>query len=254
VSILVVHLIPQGLIFGADRNVTTQVEGEVVYVGQSQRPKVLKWPNRDALLGYVGQARIDDRMTDEWLYAYIGRNLGEQSFDVLAGALGADLDEGIQRGAIDSPVVIHLGGFELVEGEWYPRVWFLHNTNGLDEAGGYLLGDQVVVREELGQQEYFGDSTSEQIRARVAERVFSFRQGVDLGAFNLIDDGLREAMRAIVHFHPGQPVRAPVTLEDWEKHVRLSILGYGAYFGAFYEPFQQFVGGGADVVSAAWPG
>jgi hypothetical protein len=60
-------------------------------------------------------------------------------------------------------------------------------------------------------------------------------------------------MRAIVHFHPDQPVPVPNTLEDWARHARLSILGYGAYFAAFYEPFEQYVGGGADVVSAPWP-
>ena len=33
----------------------------------------------------------------------------------------------------------------------------------------------------------------------------------------------------------------------------MAILTYGAYFGAFYEPFKQYVGGGADVVWAARP-
>ncbi len=34
----------------------------------------------------------------------------------------------------------------------------------------------------------------------------------------------------------------------------MAVLGYGAYFGAFYEAFEQYVGGGADVMSVAWPG
>ncbi len=33
----------------------------------------------------------------------------------------------------------------------------------------------------------------------------------------------------------------------------MAILTYGFYFGGFYEPFQQLVGGGADVVWAARP-
>jgi hypothetical protein len=253
VSILVVHLVPQGLIFGADRNVTTQVGEEVIYVGQAQRPKVLKWPNRDAIVGYVGQAQIAGQMTDEWLYSFIGRNLGERTIEDLAVALAGDLDAALAEGAVEDALIIHLGGFEDGGDGWYPRVWFLHNTAGLTETGAYVLGDEFVVREEIGQPEYFGGLTSAAIQERVANNVFSYRQGYDLGAFNTIDDGLREAMRVIVHLHPGHPQPIPDSLHEIEKHVRLSILGYGAYFGAFFEPFQQYVGGGADVVSVPWP-
>lgn len=52
-SILLVQLVPQGILFGADRNVTTEVSqgGHLVVQGQSQRPKVVKWPNREAIIG-----------------------------------------------------------------------------------------------------------------------------------------------------------------------------------------------------------
>jgi hypothetical protein len=59
-------------------------------------------------------------------------------------------------------------------------------------------------------------------------------------------------MTAIVHTHPSRPHPAPTTLEEWSKHVALAIHGYGAYFAAFYPPFEQYVGGGADVVWAGW--
>ncbi len=83
--------------------------------------------------------------------------------------------------------------------------------------------------------------------------LFSFRQGFDLAAFNAIDQALRAAMLAIVHTHPLQPHPFPTSLDEWAKHLRMAVLGYGAYFGAFYEPYEQYVGGGADVVSAPWP-
>jgi hypothetical protein len=35
--------------------------------------------------------------------------------------------------------------------------------------------------------------------------------------------------------------------------LRMAVLGYSAYFGAFYASFNQIVGGGADVVSVPWP-
>jgi hypothetical protein len=80
-SILVVQLVREGLLFGADRNITTTVrlgtgpQGTVIASGQAPRPKVLKWPNRPVVVGYVGRARIAGRYTDEWLYDFIGRNL-----------------------------------------------------------------------------------------------------------------------------------------------------------------------------------
>ena len=33
----------------------------------------------------------------------------------------------------------------------------------------------------------------------------------------------------------------------------MSVLTYGAYFEAYKGPGEQYVGGGADVVSLAWP-
>lgn len=77
VSILVVQLVREGLLFGADRNITTSLRRgpDVLVSGQSQRPKVLRWPNRQVLIGYVGRARVAGQPADEWLYDFIGRNL-----------------------------------------------------------------------------------------------------------------------------------------------------------------------------------
>lgn len=76
-SVLVVQLVPEGLLFGADRNITTSLlrGDDVLASGQSLRPKVLKWPNHEIIVGYVGRATIGDDHTDEWLYDFIGRNL-----------------------------------------------------------------------------------------------------------------------------------------------------------------------------------
>jgi hypothetical protein len=78
VSILVVQLVRDGLLFGADRNVTSSLRSgpDVIASGQSLRPKVLKWPNHEIVIGYVGRAMITDGVhTDEWLYDFIGHNL-----------------------------------------------------------------------------------------------------------------------------------------------------------------------------------
>jgi hypothetical protein len=257
-SILVVHLVPQGLIFCADRNITaTRRNGVLLLRGQTQRPKVLKWPNRDAIVGYVGQARIGTVETDEWLYSFIGRNVTFPDFDVLADALTNDLNAAMQAGEITGDVTLHLGGFEQVNGEWTPRIWFIRNTTALTPTGP-ILGQSFVRSEEIAQPGYFGGKTGNQIRLDVANRVnhgglFSFRQGYDLAAFNAIDQGLRAAMQMIVQGHPLGLHPFPSTLEEWAKHVRMSVLGYSAYFGAFYAAYEQYVGGGADEVHVPWP-
>jgi hypothetical protein len=262
VSILVTHLVPQGLIFAADRNITTSISlPPVTYIGQMQRPKVLKWPNVDVIVVYAGAGAIGGKATDAWLYDFIGRNLHFGDLDSLAATLTDDLNGALASGDLDASdsLILHLGGFEKINGQWTPRIWFIHDTQGLRSDGSYIPGSTFTRSEEIPKPEYFGTATGNQIHAQVTAAVargglFSFRQGFDLASFNPIDEALRAAMFAITRTHPNQPHPIPATLDEWEKHVRLAVLGYGAYFSAFYLPFQQYVGGGADVISVPWPG
>lgn len=258
-SILVVRLVREGLLFAADRNITQTLPTRNGYVlrGQTQRSKLHKWPNRDAIIGYVGEARIDGEPTDEWLYSFIGRNITFADFATVSDTLGQELQTLMAAGRVGTPLIIHLGGFELDQGEWTPRIWFIHNTAGLD-ASGPLPGTHFVWSDEIPQPGYFPNMTGNQIRAdpRVvsqAGELFSFRQGADLAAFNAIDTALRVAMEAIIQHHPLQIHPFPTDLAEWSKHLRMAVLGYSAYFGAFYASFDQQVGGGADVVSVRWP-
>ena len=72
-SILLVEVVPEGILFVADRNVTAfqTVGGRIESRGQSQRRKVLRWPDRTAIVGYVGEAEIGGVPTDDWLYDFI---------------------------------------------------------------------------------------------------------------------------------------------------------------------------------------
>lgn len=259
-SILVVHLVPEGMLFGADRNITvTKPMGGYALRGQTQRPKVLKWPNRDAIVGFVGEARVSGVPTNEWLYDFIGRNITFPDFDSLADALTTDLNAALAAGGIKGALTLHFGGFEMQAGEWTPRIWFIHNAAGLTPQGP-IVAQKFTRSEEIAQPGYFGAKNGNAIRADVRASVkgggalaFSFRQGTDLAAFNAIDAGLRIAMEAIVKTHPLSIHPVPTTLAEWSKHLRMAVLGYGAYFAAFYAPFEQLVGGGADVVAVPWP-
>jgi hypothetical protein len=218
---------------------------------------VLAWPNRRAIVGYVGQGGIGDQPTDEWLYDFMGRNFAFGDFASLASDLTDDLNALMASGEIDSGLLVHLGGFEEVAAEWTPRIWFIRNTTDLTHYGPNL-GTEFVASEEIAQPTYFGTKTGNDIRGVITSMVsagglFSFRQGYDLIAFNMIDEALRAAMQRIVKLHPLQLHSFPTTLAEWAKHLRMAVLGYSAYFGAFYAPFEQYVGGGADVVSVPWP-
>jgi hypothetical protein len=259
VSILLVQLTGPGILFGADRNITEQKtiqHGQVTITvsGQSQRPKVLKWPNQEVIVGYVGQAELDGEATDVWLYSFIGRNLASSDLDTLAEALRSELDGLFQAGGgFDQPLIIHLAGFEQKAGEWTPRIYFIRNTTALTPTGAYVVGTRFDCSEELSQPTYFGGQTGDQIQQQVYRHYFSFRQGYDLAAFATLEAKLREAMTTLIYGHPNQLHPVPLDLEEWAKHVRFAVEVYGTYFAAFYPPFEQYVGGGSDVVWAAWP-
>jgi hypothetical protein len=257
VSILVVQLVQEGLLFGADRNITAETtlgDGTVMVTvsGQSQRPKVLKWPNTEVIMGYVGEARIEGKPTDQWLYWFLGRHLTFPDLASLAEALRSELDGLFRAGDFKQPLIVHLGGFEKLE-TWTPRVYFIRNTVELRPDGTFVRGSGFDCSEELSQATYFGDKTGDEIRSYLATHYFGFRQGIDLAAFGVLDQKLREAMEILIHTHPKKPHPVPVTLDERAKHVAFAINGYSAYFASFYPPFDQRVGGGADVVWAEWP-
>ena len=224
-SILVVQLVPEGLLFAADRNVTTSLRhgDDVLASGQSPRPKVLKWPNRGVVVGYVGRAMITDGVhTDEWLYNFIGRHL-DTDLPQLADALKSDLESDL-RGEVDRrAMVLHLGGFVKDAGQSKPQVWYIRNS----EAPYQNIRAAFDVYEEI--PHYFPGKTGDEIRDQVDElahawQPFWFHQGIDLGTFNTLDQVLRGGMHAIVETHPHHPHQFPDSVREWSKHLRMAIL------------------------------
>lgn len=266
-SILVVQALYEGIIFGADRNITrTSIQrtedGNTIYVfqGQSQRLKVLRWPNNKALIGYVGVATISEIATDEWLYNFIGRNLEFLNFKELAHKLKSEvqaqrmIDEGEKKA---EGLIIHLAGFEEREQCQIPVIWFITNCHRLDPVEGYTdIRKDFDVSEELWKPEYIENSTPQTIRNYLRQRArdytpFWFHQGFDLGVFNTLDYFLRQSFRLLIENRPN--LSFPANLDEWGKQLSMSILTYEAYFQSFYGPSEQYVGGGVDIVSLPWP-
>jgi hypothetical protein len=265
VTILVVQLVPQGLIFGADRNVTASnltrddAGSGTRLVGRVERPKVLKWPNAEVIIGYAGEASLEGMPTDRWLYKFIGEHLCFESLASVATALTDALNEllelrlvGHEPNGGKDPLLIHLGGFELDAGEIRPRIFYVRNIVGISPAGKYDVGSSFECSNEL--EAYLGRMSASRIKEHVHAAYFGFRQGSTLPEFNTLDERNRGALAAVGAECPDtQKGLPPADLEGWARHVTYTILAYGAYYSAFYPPWQQLVGGGADVVHVPWP-
>ncbi|MEP7341527.1 MAG: hypothetical protein ABI977_27595 [Acidobacteriota bacterium] len=273
-SILVVELVPEGIVFGADRNISDTHVGPVevledsaqgrfieqphYHYFQSSGAKILRWPKRKALIGYVGEAIIGGTPSDEWLYDFIGENINFDNFTGLAESLRRGVeDERRKDEGEENPraLIIHLAGFEEREGIQVPAVWVIRNDHDppylKDLRKEFLAIDCIwpdLAKASLAPQDF---------RNHLTERAMKynplwFHQGIGLATFNLLEEILRIGLRELDLFREVS-LQSPKGLPYWERQVRLSVLLYGAYFQAFKEPFEQDVGGGADVLSIPWP-
>ena len=65
-SILIAEVLSEGMIFCADRNITTECTNGTT-IQEKQQAKVLKWPTERHLFGFVGVAEIGGLPMHDWL-------------------------------------------------------------------------------------------------------------------------------------------------------------------------------------------
>lgn len=252
-SIFVAEVLSDGIVFAADKNVTIatlDVQGNVVAEVQDIGSEILRWPKRKALLGYVGCANIAGKTMHEWLYDIVGEHIDfTEPADV-----ANDLRDGLQNviGGPGSPeTIVQFATFVRRQGHIVPEYWHITNIHGLAANGEYLPASPTfVASERLLGVHLQGQATPDTIRHVLANAPFEFRQGLNLRLFNTVSAGVKQAFAALQgagHLPP------PQNLADWERHTRMWVLIYGAYYDAFGEPGQRYVGGGADVLSIPWP-
>jgi hypothetical protein len=73
-SILLSAYYPEGIVFVADKNATIRhrsSSGERRFV-ESTATKVLSWPRRRAIVGFVGLGTLASLPMDEWMRVFIG--------------------------------------------------------------------------------------------------------------------------------------------------------------------------------------
>lgn len=254
-SVLVVELLDCGIIFGADRYFTHHESGR-----SFQRPgeKIFKWPREDILFGFAGVAEIGGLPIQAWLEDRRSEYASISGLSAIAMHLRDEVEKQrrIDEGDRDPEgLIIHLGGFEETLVGPLPQVWHVQNVQELGGTHGYKR-----FQKEFRAFDAFANETAaipkEHIRAFLRAKAngfdpFWFHQGIDYFAFNALDLATKAALNYLSKGHPGYS--HPRTLDEWKKRVAFSILMYGAYFQAYRDEGEQYVGGGVDVLSLPWP-
>lgn len=255
-TVLVVEVHRQGVLIGADRNIT-EPEADGTVVGQSeQHCKVMHWPDAKVIAGAAGMAQVGNVWMDDWLRAFAAAYPDTTDSKKIADSLRDELQAAIPAAVrAEHAVVVHLAAFEEREGVPIPFVHYVHN---LKDTLRYIPQPDFISREEMYLRpwpERYGGLPAADVQARIAEKSdqldpFWFHQTGELPKFNTLRDFLVGAMHQIVALDL-QPY--PTTIDGRAEHLKMKILTYGAYHESFYAENEQYVGGGVDVESLAWP-
>lgn len=267
-SLLLIEVVPQGMVFGADKNITDETEAtfpngetKVFNHGQYQGRKTFLSSNRKVLVGYVGRSNIGDTSTDEWLSKFMEENADFTNWEVLAEMLRLQVEEQL-KGGNSKPRDLHIqiAGFEEKEGVQVPTIWHIRNLHDRDESGvvyshGRMDTTNTFICTELFRNRH-SDIYPHGIRKMIEIEAARYdpywiHQGIGLDIFNTIEFHIKAAFRVLCQVHPDHYL--PQTLSDWRNQVKMSIWAYIAYFKAYKGPKEQFVGGDVDTVSLAWP-
>lgn len=268
-SVLVMTVLSKGIVFGADRNITEiykDKSGEIVHREVLRRKKVFKWPQNRAVVGYTGFAELDYMYMDKWLQNFINANKKFENLPSLSQKLAVEVQDAYDRkfaaGRTLHGLLVNLGGFH----EGQPQIWFIRNEYEIDSQGRHIdvrrnfqvsemVGPRIVVESggalvSAGSSDYGSGVRAELARRDLEFDPLWFQQGTNRRRFNLIEAFVRGGFAGL---HSSGHHRHPETLADWEAHVRMIVLTYGAYFEAFHDPAERSVGGGVNIESIPWP-
>jgi hypothetical protein len=257
-SIFVGEVVADGIVFAADKNVTiTKFDGDgnAVSTVQDLGSKILRWPKRKALLGYVGCAQIGSQTTHDWLYDFIGEHIDFTEPAVVAYDLRDRLQTRI--GGPDAPAcIVQFATFVNREGHIVPEFWHITNIPGLTPTGYQPASETFSASERLLGFHLIDEGVTpagirEYLRNRALQFApFWFHQGIGLDVFNTLSEAARQAFALL---QQRGSLQRPGNLAEWEQYARMWVLIYGAYFEALGAPGEKYVGGGADVLSIPWP-
>ena len=252
-------MLPQGLIFAADRNITEIDSSTKQPVGQREAAKIAL-VKKKFLVGYVGAARLGGRDSLEYLVDVIESHEPGKDLDQVAFAVHDEIQEQRRQddnGRKDGPSeqIISLAGFKQRDSETVPEVYYISNCWTLDRGeykqvtADFGCSDEVRIKFDEAKIPPTGIRECLDNMAK-RNNPFGFQHSVGLEDFVIVD-GLIKASRDILAKRNNLP--HPANLEQWTSQARMSVLVYSAFWQRFYPSNQQLVGGGTDVLSLPWP-
>jgi len=267
-SILLSAYYPEGIVFAADKNATITYRtpsGEGQYV-EPTATKVLSWPRRRAIVGFVGLGTLADYTLDEWMRIFIA---GTRDF-VDIYALAYQLKDHIQNDfekdfspdadLTNAQLVIHLGGFAKKNDLFVPVMFHIWNHGDINpQTGEYPPGERSFQISEDVEEGFRGWPNPQDYPVRVRDRLqnmidqrryFWFNNGANLGAFLVFRDFIWQALHTIQDAGFGPRF---VGLGARVAFCKMAVEVFGSYFTQHYLPEERVVGGGVDVAYIPWP-
>src|ERR1035437_4777643 len=207
-SILIIEILPQGIVFAADRFLTVSresctLDGTVRSQGQDSGCKILKWPHNRALIGAVGRCSLEDRSLYDWLYDFIGDHAVFES----PAKVAYDLRDRLQAtlGTLDPPesTIVEFATFVNRDGVIVPEMWHITNVHALQpETGEYMPPTNEFIASEQVLGVHLSAVAPAELRKRLADLAaahnpFWFHQGINLAVFNTLEEGVKAAFRRL---------------------------------------------------------
>jgi hypothetical protein len=269
-SILLSAYYPEGIVFVADKNATITYRtpaGERKYV-EPTATKVLSWPWRRAIAGFVGLGHLAGHTMDEWMRVFIA---GSHEFDdicTLAAGLKARIQDDFRKDfspnadLSNAQLVIHLGGFTVKEETAVPVMYHIWNHGSVDpKTGEYPPGERTFQISEDIERDFTtkGWPSPEDYPTRIRHRLQNminerrylwYNNGANIGAFQIFRDHIWHALYAVQDRGFGPPASG---LGARVAFCKMAVEAFGSYFTHNYYPEDRVVGGGVDAAHIPWP-
>lgn len=262
-SILLSVYFREGIVFAADKNATLVYPSGITDVEVGKFTKVLAWPYRKAVVGWCGLGCLAGFPTDDRLRLFIAAHREFDDLDRLAEDLTASIQADFDKDHPSNPppdgsgLIIHLGGYKLVDGHTVPAMYHIHNVS-TDGKGGYGPPIRLFQRSEDVKREFdrWGPSdypgrTRERLGEMLDQRDHSlwFNNGAGYPIFNVLKGYL---WAGLSHLRKAGYLPAP-SLASWDAYCRMAVNLYGSWYEEHHLPQHRAVGGGFDSVSIPWP-
>ncbi|HUW49018.1 MAG TPA: hypothetical protein VMW36_09790, partial [Patescibacteria group bacterium] len=229
--------------------------------------KVLSWPRRRAVVGFVGLGTLADYTLDEWFRVFIAETRNFADVSALATMLRDKIEKDFQQDyehdedLSEFNLVIHLGGFTIKGGFAVPVMYHIWNHyDSIDPKTGEYppAGKTFQISEDIEenfkkwpQPEDYPARVRHRLQKMVDERSYLwFSNGANLGAFNVFRNFVWHALH-VIQDHGFAPNLAGLGARI--AFCKMSVELFGSYFTHHFFPEDRVVGGGIDVGYIPWP-